>query len=428
MDRQGFTIPLLIGGATTSKAHTAVKIAPSYQHAVVHVLDASRAVPTVGALISKDQRPAFLSDLKATQEYLRATLKKSTNELSPIAEARLRAPVFQFTPETVPPPGFTGAVLLSSCPPANGSQLPPINPTGTLRTEHLDLSKIAEYIDWSPFFHTWQLRGVYPNILSHPEHGEQATELFKDATALLKRIVDENLLELRAIYGFFPATRHGDDVLVAPDPTRPDEKSVRLHFLRQQIKRDAGKPYRCLADYIAPENADVPDHIGAFAVTSGGGLAELVAEFKAQQDDYHMIMAEALADRLAEAMAEYMHEQARIQWGYEKPSAFSSAELIDEKYRGIRPAPGYPACPDHQEKSTLWKLLDVETRIGIRLTESFAMWPGSSISGWYFAHPESQYFSVGEIGMDQVKDYAERKEIPLEEAVRWLSPNIGNGI
>ncbi len=428
MNRQGFTIPLLIGGATTSKAHTAVKIAPSYQHAVVHVLDASRAVPTVGALISKDQRPGFLADLKATQDYLRATLQKSANVLSPIAEARLNAPVFEFTPETVPPPAFTGAIVLSSGDPSNGSQLPPVNPKGTLRTERLELRKLVEYIDWSPFFHTWELRGVYPNILTHPEHGEQATELFNDATILLNRIVDQNLLELRAVYGFFPATRRGDDVLVAPNPDRPDEKSVPLHFLRQQIKREAGKPYRCLADYIAPETAAVQDHIGAFAVTSGGGLAELVAEFKAQNDDYQIIMAEALADRLAEALAEYMHEQARIQWGYENPATFSKPELIKENYRGIRPAPGYPACPDHQEKATLWNLLDVESRIGIRLTESFAMWPGSSVSGWYFAHPQSQYFNVAEIGMDQVTDYAQRKGIPLEEAVRWLRPNIGNGI
>jgi 5-methyltetrahydrofolate--homocysteine methyltransferase len=428
MNRQGFTVPLLIGGATTSKAHTAVKIAPSYQHAVVHVLDASRAVPTVGALISKDQRPEFLTKLKATQDHLRATLQKSANVLSPITEARLNAPVFEFTPETVPTPKFTGAIVLSSSSPLNGSQLPPVNPAGTLRSERLELRKLVEYIDWSPFFHTWELRGVYPNILNHPEHGKQATDLFNDATTLLNRIVDQNLLELRAVYGFFPATRKGDDVLVAPNPERPDEKSVSLHFLRQQIQREAGRPYRCLADYIAPETETVQDHIGAFAVTSGGGLAELVAEFKAQNDDYQIIMAEALADRLAEALAEYMHEQARIQWGYENAATFSKPELIKENYRGIRPAPGYPACPDHQEKATLWKLLDVESRIGIRLTESFAMWPGSSVSGWYFAHPRSQYFNVGEIGMDQVTDYAQRKGIPLEEAVRWLRPNIGNGI
>ena len=428
MQRQGFKIPLLIGGATTSKAHTAVKIAPAYEHAIVHVLDASRAVPTVGALISSEQKTSFVAKLKSEQQYLRETIQKPTNELSPLSEARAHAPILAFSNETVPTPSFKGAVLLSSTNSALGSSLPPINRDGVVRTESLNLRDLVDYIDWSPFFHTWELRGTYPNILSHPNHGEHATALFKDATALLHRIVDQNLLELRAIYGFFPATRRGDDILVAPDPNKPDEKSMTLHFLRQQVKREAGKPYRCLADFIAPETAGMNDHIGAFAVTSGGGLAQLIEEFKAEHDDYQIIMAEALADRFAEALAEYMHEQARIQWGYDTRGALSNTDLIGEKYRGIRPAPGYPACPDHQEKSALWSLLKVEERIGMRLTESFAMWPGSSVSGWYFAHPDSRYFSVGQIGMDQVEDYALRKGIPVEEARKWLAPNIGNGI
>ena len=284
----------------------------------------------------------------------------------------------------------------------------------------VSLEEVVPFIDWTPFFHTWELRGVYPKILQHEKHGEEATKLFADAQKMLADFVAQKSLELRAVYGLFPANAVGDDVEVYTNGSRKHLRTT-FHFLRQQIEKGDGTPNWCLADFVAPKNAGA-DHIGAFAVTSGHGLKEIVEKFKAENDDYNAIMAEAIADRLAEAFAEYLHKRVRDEWGFGKAEKLTTEELIGEKYRGIRPAPGYPACPDHTEKGTIWDLLDVEQHTGIKLTESFAMWPGSSVSGLYFAHPESKYFAVGKLGRDQVMDYHVRKGIPFEETERWLGP------
>jgi 5-methyltetrahydrofolate--homocysteine methyltransferase len=296
------------------------------------------------------------------------------------------------------------------------------------------LEELVPFIDWTPFFHTWELRGVYPKILQHEKHGEEARELFADAQKLLEKIVSGKLLKPRAVYGLFPANRIGDDVEFYTDESRAKVLTT-FHFLRQQIAKDDGTPNWCLADFIAPrwsssfslppgqpEGWTPTDYIGAFAVTSGHGLKELVEQFKADHDDYNAIMAEALADRLAEAFAEFLHRRVREEWGFGKLEKLTTEDLIAEKYRGIRPAAGYPACPDHTEKGILWKLLDVEKQAGIKLTESFAMWPGSSVSGLYFAHPESKYFAVGKLGRDQLLDYHLRKGMTLQEVERWLGP------
>jgi 5-methyltetrahydrofolate--homocysteine methyltransferase len=397
MQRRGMKQPLLIGGATTSKAHTAVKIAPHYSGPVVHVLDASRAVPVVSSLLSADGRDAFVAKNAADQETARAHFSGSAAKLVSIEEARANAAKLDFT--TIAQPEFVGSRLLESVP----------------------LATLREFIDWSPFFHTWELRGVYPGILDHEKYGEQARKIFADGNAMLDKFVAESLLTARAVHGFLPANSVGDDVIVWTDDTRTTERT-RLHFLRQQVAKegnDSANPHRCLADFIAPTGAD---YIGAFAVSTGFGLDEIVAEFKRAGDDYNAIMAEAIADRLAEACAEWMHFTARREWGYGKTEQLTNEQMIAEEYRGIRPAPGYPACPDHTEKGTLWQLLDVEAQTGIKLTESFAMWPGSSVSGFYFGHPESRYFAVGKLGKDQIADYAKRKNIPQAEAERWLGP------
>jgi 5-methyltetrahydrofolate--homocysteine methyltransferase len=415
MERRGLKLPLLIGGATTSKPHTSVKIAPAYSQPVVHVLDASRAVPVVSALLSDEQRDAFAEKVRAEQKAAREQHAGTTAKLVTIDEARSKRVPWSLSAQDVPQPEFTGGRVLDDFP----------------------LHVIRDYIDWTPFFHTWELRGVYPKILDHEKYGEQARKLYADANALLDQIIAEKLLTARAVYGFFPANSDGDDVILWTDEKRESEHA-RLHFLRQQVEKqgnDAQNPYRSLADFIAPRTARlthltrsgaeegiVPDHIGAFAVTTGIGLDELVKRFKADHDDYNAIMAEAVADRLAEAFAECLHARARREWGYGRVEKLSNEEMIEEKYRGIRPAPGYPACPDHTEKQTLWKLLNVEASAGIRLTESCAMWPGSSVSGWYFAHPDSRYFAVGKLGRDQIEDYAARKGITLAEAERWLGP------
>jgi len=397
MERQGFKLPLLIGGATTSRAHTAVKIAPGYSQPVVHVLDASRAVPVVSSLISADGRGAFIEQVRGEYERLRKQHAAPQQKLVSLAEARANAARLSY--DDLPQPEFTGPRVLKDV------------PLGVLR----------DFIDWSPFFHTWELRGRYPSILNHEKHGEEARKLFADAQQLLDRIVAEKLLQPAAVYGFFPANRVGDDVELYADEART-RRMATFHFLRQQIAKSDGSPNRSLADFIAPNNA--PDHIGAFAVTSGHGLAELVQRYKAEHDDYNAIMAEALADRLAEAFAEYLHKRAREEWGYGRAEKLNTEDLIEEKYRGIRPAAGYPACPDHTEKKILWELLDAERKAGIVLTENFAMWPGSSVSGLYFAHPEAKYFAVGKIDRDQVIDYHVRKGMPLEEVERWLGPYL----
>jgi 5-methyltetrahydrofolate--homocysteine methyltransferase len=282
---------------------------------------------------------------------------------------------------------------------------------------------VREFIDWSPFFHTWGLKGIYPRILEHEEHGEQARQIFKEGNALLDLILENKLITARGVFGLFPANAVGDDVELYADDERK-QVLQRFHFLRQQSNKEGSEPCRSLADFIAPKETGLPDHIGAFAVTSGIGLKELCESYRAKHDDYNAIMAEALADRLAEAFAECLHKCVRNEWGYGCSENLSSADLIQEKYRGIRPAPGYPACPDHTEKGTLWDLLDVEAKTGIRITESFAMWPGSSVSGLYFAHPESRYFSLGKIGRDQVADYSKRKGMSIAEVERWLGQNL----
>ena len=401
MDRQGFTVPLLIGGATTSRAHTAIKIAPQYKEPVVHVLDASRAVPVTTSLLSQDGKAAFVAQHQAEYATIRRTHSGARQPLVDIATARARRTPIVWRAEDVPQPEFTGRRVLDDFP----------------------LATLREFIDWTPFFHTWELKGVYPRILDDEKYGAQARQIFAEANALLDRIIGERLLRARGVYGLFPASAIGDDVEIY---TAPDRSSAlaRFHFLRQQMDRGADQPCRSLADFIAPTETGLRDHLGAFAVTAGIGLRELCDRFRAEHDDYNAIMAEAIADRLAEAFAECLHKRVRDEWGYGRGEALSPADLIEEKYRGIRPAAGYPACPDHTEKGTLWRVLDVEATTGILLTESFAMWPGSSVSGLYFAHPESRYFTLGKIARDQVADYSRRKDMPVAEVERWLGQNL----
>ena len=395
MERTGFKIPLLIGGATTSRAHTAVKVAQHYSEPVVHVLDASRAVPVASSLLSADQKPAFVKQLLADYERLRAMHAGSRQELLSLDEARRRAPKLEYT--SLPRPEFTGIRILEDFP----------------------LATLRQYIDWSPFFHTWELRGRYPSILKHEKYGVEATRLFEAANAMLDDIIARKRLRARGVYGFFPANRSGEDVSVFTDESRQHTRTT-LHFLRQQMSKEDGSPNWSLADFIAPAGA--ADYVAGFAVTTGVGLDEMVKAYKADHDDYNAILAEALADRLAEAFAECLHQKVRGEWGYGKDEQLTTEQLIDESYRGIRPAAGYPACPDHTEKGTLWQLLEPEQNAGIRLTENFAMWPGSSVSGLYFSHPDSKYFAVGKLGADQVADLARRKAKSTAEMERWLGP------
>ena len=401
MERQGMKLPLLIGGATTSRAHTAVKIAPHYSEPVVHVLDASRAVPVTTSLLSEEGKPEFVAKHRAEYDALRKAHAAPRRAVVPLEIARARRTPIEWRAEDLARPAFTGVRVLEDFP----------------------LATLREFIDWSPFFHTWELKGVYPRILEDEKQGEQARQIFAEGNALLDRIVKEKLLRARGVYGFFAANATGDDVELYTDESRA-KVLTRVHFLRQQSDREGNEPCRCLADFVAPKETGLRDSIGAFAVTSGFGLKELCDQFRAAHDDYNAIMAEALADRLAEAFAECLHKRAREDWGYGRDEKLSSDELIHEKYRGIRPAPGYPACPDHTEKGTLWKLLDVKKNAGIELTESFAMWPGSSVSGFYLAHPASRYFSLGKIGRDQAEDYARRKGMNVAEVERWLGPNL----
>jgi 5-methyltetrahydrofolate--homocysteine methyltransferase len=430
MERTGFKVPLLIGGATTSRAHTAVKIALNYSEPVVHVLDASRAVPVVSSLLSKDGKAPFVKQLGEDYEKLRAQHAGQKVNLLSIQEARANAPKLKF--DNLAQPEFTGARVLSSDVAAEVTRLtsPAKEADGasSRRLLPVALEDLVPFIDWTPFFHTWELRGVYPKILQHEKHGEEATKLFADAQKLLEIMVSGKLLQPRAVYGLFPANRVGDNVELYTDNSRSKNLTT-FHFLRQQIVKNDGTPNWCLADYVAPkhstsniQHSTSNDYIGAFAVTSGHGLKELVDKFKADHDDYNAIMAEALADRLAEAFAEFLHKRVRNEWGFGKLEKLATEDLIQEKYRGIRPAAGYPACPDHTEKGILWKLLDVEKYAGIKLTESFAMWPGSSVSGLYFAHPESKYFAVGKLGKDQIEDYARRKGFGVSETEKWLGP------
>ncbi len=401
MERQGFKLPLLIGGATTSRRHTAVKIAPHYSEPVVHVLDASRAVPVTTSLLSDDGKSAFIAQHRADYEALRKAHSTPRLQVVSLEAARAKRTPIEWRAEDLPVPEFTGVRVLKNFP----------------------LSTLRDFIDWSPFFHTWGLKGVYPRILEHEEQGAQARQIYAEANALLDRIVENNLIAANGVYGLFPASAVGDDVELYTDAARGSVLE-RFHFLRQQSDREGSEPCRSLADFIAPNDMGLSDHIGAFAVTSGIGLKELCDRFRAEHDDYNAIMAEAIADRLAEAFAECLHKRVRDEWGYGGAEGLTNAELIQEKYRGIRPAAGYPACPDHTEKGPLWSLLDVEANTRIRITESFAMWPGSSVSGLYFAHPKSRYFSLGKIDRDQVADYANRKNMTVAEVERWLGQNL----
>ena len=400
MERQGFTLPLLVGGATTSRTHTAVKIAPHYSGPVVHILDASRAVPVTTSLLS-DGKEAFVTEHRAEYERLRKAHAAPRQSVVSLEVARDRRTPIHWRSDDLSIPAFTGVRVLDNFP----------------------LAALREYIDWSPFFHTWGLKGIYPRILDDDRQGVEARKVFEDGNKLLDTIIEKNLITARGVYGFFPANAIGDDVALYTDETRTTVLT-RLHFLRQQANREGGEPCRSLADFIAPRETGLPDSIGAFAVTTGIGLKELCNRFRAENDDYNAIMSEALADRLAEAFAECLHKQARDDWGYGREEGLSPAELVQEKYRGIRPAPGYPGCPDHTEKGIIWQLLDVEKHTAMQLTESFAMWPGSSVSGIYFAHPEARYFSLGKIDRDQVSDYHQRKGMTLAEVERWLGPNL----
>ncbi|MGZ0164845.1 MAG: methionine synthase [Planctomycetales bacterium] len=427
LKRRGFTLPLLIGGATTSAKHTAVKIAQKYDQPVVHVMDASLSVPVVENLLDPDSKQAFVTKNLSEQERDRKAFEnRQQKALTPYAETLARRFATDWDTVDIPEPTFTGVRTIEDHP----------------------LEDLVDYIDWSPFFQTWELRGKYPGILEDKVVGEEATRLFGDAKKLLEEIVEKKLLTAKAVFGFWPAGSDGDDIVVWGEPkalasgsdfdsendpapeasafgSERREELCRFPALRQQWERQGQKDFRSLADFIAPVDSGRTDYVGAFAVTTGIGCDELVAKFEAEHDDYQSIMVKALADRLAEAFAERLHKVARDEWGYGKSEGLSTSDLIREKYRGIRPAFGYPACPDHTEKATLFKLLDAESQTGISLTESFAMFPAASVSGLYFAHPDSRYFTVDRISKDQVEDYASRKGTSVEEVERWLAPNLG---
>jgi 5-methyltetrahydrofolate--homocysteine methyltransferase len=403
MTREGFSIPLLIGGATTSKAHTAVKIAPGYTSPVVHVLDASLAVNVVRKLMNPDDKPAYVQGVQAQQQKTREAYetKKIAKPLLPLEEARKRRVEFDWEATEIPKPRFLGTKVI----------------------ENLSLDTLIPVIDWSPFFHAWELRGKYPKIFEDPVVGPKAKELFDDAQKLLQEIIVHKLLTAKGVYGLFPANSQGDDITIYANETRSESISV-FHTLRQQVEKPKGDSQKALADYVAPQSSGKADYIGGFAVTAGIGIEALCQRFEHDHDDYNSIMAKALADRLAEAFAEWLHREVRREWGYGHEEQLTNQDLIQEKYRGIRPAPGYPACPDHTEKQTLFDLLDVEKSVGIHLTESYAMYPAASVSGLYFAHPQAKYFSVGKLLPDQIQDYAGRKKMDVSTVERWLSPNL----
>ncbi|MEP9383313.1 methionine synthase [Nocardioides sp. KR10-350] len=411
MQRLGLDLPLLIGGATTSRAHTAVKVDPKYDGPVVWVKDASRSVPTAAALLSPERRTALMAEVKADYDGLRARhAEKQDRPQVTYAQARARATPVDWEGYEPPQPKTPGVHVL----------------------DDYDLAELREFIDWQPFFNAWEMKGRFPDILNNPQTGEAARKLYDDAQAMLDTMIAEKWVTARGVYGLFPAnsgdtggSRGYDDVTVWADDDRTEVRAV-LHQLRQQGQHREGVPNRSLADFVAPASTGLPDHVGAFAVTAGIGLPAKVKEFKDALDDYSAILLEALADRLAEAFAERLHQRVRTEfWAYAADEQVSNDDLIAERYTGIRPAPGYPACPDHTEKATIWELLDVEANTGIELTESMAMWPGASVSGIYYSHPQSQYFVVGRLGQDQVADYARRKGWTMTEAERWLAPNLG---
>jgi 5-methyltetrahydrofolate--homocysteine methyltransferase len=406
MEREGFSIPLLIGGATTSRTHTAVRIEPEYHGPVVHVADASRAVGVAGALVDVAGREAFAAGVRAEYETLRIERGEREERIArhPIAEARRHGLAIDWTDVTPPIPTFLGVRTFAEHP----------------------LEDLIERIDWTPFFATWEMNGRYPGILTDPVLGPAASSLHDDARALLDRIVADRSLRASAVVGFWPANSVGDDIELYTDPARHGSAGT-IHTLRQQMVKPPGRPNLALADFTAPRETGLVDHVGGFVVTAGHGLQELEAGFRAANDDYSAILASALADRLAEAYAERLHEIVRRElWGYASDEALTNDEIIAERYQGIRPAPGYPACPDHTEKGELFRLLEAETRIGVRLTESYAMWPGASVSGYYLWHPEATYFGLGRIGRDQLEDYAHRKLTSAATMSRWLAPNLAD--
>ncbi|MCH7826281.1 MAG: cobalamin-dependent protein, partial [Acidobacteria bacterium] len=403
MKRLEFEVPLLIGGATTSSRHTAVKIAPQYENATIHVKDASRAVGVVRALISSDSRDELIERTRAEQERQRIAFEEAAPpDLVELEVARAGALPIAWEADQIPEPSFLGTRVL--------------DPIG--------VTDIVPYIDWTPFFSVWELRGVYPAILDDPKVGTTARELFENAQALLDRISAQRLLTPKAVYGFFAANSDGDDIIVYEDELRQREVA-RFHTLRQQARRGPDRPYLALADFVAPRESGLADFLGAFVVTAGHGVDELVTGFQSDHDDYNAIMVKAIADRLAEALAEKLHARARADCGGGEPDDFDVKDLIKARYRGIRPAPGYPAQPDHTEKRTLFELLQAQTAAGVELTESFAMLPAASVSGLYFNHPEARYFSLGKISQEQVEDYARRKGMETAEIERWLGPNLG---
>jgi 5-methyltetrahydrofolate--homocysteine methyltransferase len=400
MDRRGLSQPLLIGGATTSSSHTAVKIAPARKNgAVVYVADASRSVPVLGALISKDLQANFIENVQEEQARLREAFLASQGKLKLLSleDARLRREALEFDPQQMATPQFLGVKEIS-----------------------FQVSDLLSFIDWTPFFQSWELIGQYPKILDNPTVGETARKLFADAQEMMALIQTENWIEPKALVGFWPATSQNETVTLCSENGTPIEK---LEFLRQQVEREAGLPQMCLADFIAPESLGIKDYLGLFAVTTGQGIKERVDAFRAANDDYNAILLESLADRLAEALAEALHHKVRTElWPYAQNEELSSEEIIREKYRGIRPAPGYPACPEHTEKRKIWELLEPQKRIGLELTESCAMWPAAAVSGYYLSHPRARYFGVGKIAKDQIEDYAQRKNWDLATTEKWLQP------
>jgi 5-methyltetrahydrofolate--homocysteine methyltransferase len=404
MERQGFEIPLLIGGATTSRAHTAVKVDPQYHGPVVWVKDASRSVPVASTLLSTERRDGLLAEVSADYDSIRTRHAAKLNDRALVSLAAARENRTPITWEGYQPPE-----------------------PATLEPqvfESYPLEELRRYIDWQPFFNAWEMKGKFPDILNSPTHGEAARKLWEDAQLMLDRAIEHGWLRANAVVGLFPANAVGDDIEVYTDQTRTEVLTT-LCNLRQQGEHRQGVPNRSLSDFVAPRETGLADHVGGFAVTAGMGAQEKIMEFKAELDDYSAILLESVADRLAEAFAERMHERVRTEfWAYAGDEELDTEALIKEKYDGIRPAPGYPACPEHTEKQKLWRLLDVTERTGIELTDSMAMWPGAAVSGWYFSHPQSQYFVVGRVGRDQVQDYAARKGVDVAEAERWLGSNL----
>lgn len=416
MERKKFTVPLLIGGATTSKAHTAVKIDPQYSQAVVHVNDASRAVTVVGDLLQKETSKGYKRSIKEDYDVFRNKfLKRSVQkEYKSIKKARENKFKIDWPASDIVTPNNLGIQVI----------------------EDMDLEKLVPFIDWTPFFRSWELHGKYPDILTDNVVGEQATDLFADAQKMLSEILLEKKLKAKGIFGLFPANSINDDDIEVECTSKGDpgltggkkgSETYTFRTLRQQLQRKEGVPDYALADFIAPKETGIRDYLGCFCVSTGFGTEELAEQYEKDLDDYNAILIKALADRLAEAFAEYLHKEVRTKhWGYAANEDLANEELINEKYKGIRPAPGYPACPDHLEKLTIWKMLDVEEKIGVKLTESLAMWPAASVSGYYFGHPEARYFGLGKIKEDQVQDFADRKGIDLEKAKKWLAPNIAS--